>query len=141
MLNSPHCDVVSEAILKRFPTLLTALITQVSAYTAKRSAKPSRTKRSADGTWALASATSIAFSLAFFAGGLALLLGLVPMPIANWPASVDLGVLVLMVPLCALSLAIVAEVLRAAITTSLPSVQPPRLVAALSDWRPGHGEG
>lgn len=127
--------------MKRFPTLLTTLIAQVTAHTGRRSPKTSGTRRAADGTWALASATSIAFSLAFFAGGLALLLGLVPMPIANWPASVDLGVLVLMVPLCALCLAIVVEVLRAAITSSLPKVQPPRLVAALSDWRPGHGEG
>lgn len=94
----------------------------------------------AKGAAALASITAIAFSLAFFAGGLALVLGLTPLPAVQFAPTIDLGVLVLMVPLCALSLAIVFEVLRAAVT-GLPRVQPPRLTAALSDWRPGHGEG
>lgn len=90
--------------------------------------------------WALASASSIAFSLTFFAGGLALLFGLIPTSIASVAPSVDLAVLVLMVPLCALTLMIIAEALRAAMS-GVPRVQPPRLAAALSEWRPGRGEG
>ena len=123
----------------RFPTQIKALMRRVSRTVSAISAKRALARRSTGSAAALASVTTIAFSLAFFAGGLALLFGLAPVPAAALPG-IDLGVLVLMVPLCALTLAIVLEVLRAAVS-GLPRVQPPRLTAALSDWRPGHNEG
>ena len=46
----------------------------------------------------------------------------------------------LMVPLCALVLTMLAEVLRAALT-GLPRLRPPRAAPALSDWPAGRGEG
>ena len=126
-------------MFERIPTHLKVLLRRVNRQLAHIAASKPSARHSAASAAALSSVIAIAFSLAFFAGGLALLFGLLPLPAANLP-SVDLAVLVLMVPLCALTLAIVVEVLRAAIS-GLPRVQPPRLAAALSDWRPGNGEG
>lgn len=88
----------------------------------------------------MTSIAAISFSLTFVAGSVALLTGVMPPAVAGVNAPVDLGVLLLMVPLCALVLTILAEVFRAAIS-GLPRVAPPRLTPALSDWRPGRGEG
>jgi hypothetical protein len=87
----------------------------------------------------LTSIVAISFSLTFVATGVLLLLGLLPPTVASLDAPVDIGVLLLIVPLCALVLAIMAEVLRAAIS-GLPKAPGPR-VAPLTDCRPGHGEG
>lgn len=87
----------------------------------------------------LTSIVAISFSLTFVATGILLLLGILPPTVAALEAPVDIGVLLLMVPLCALVLAIMAEVLRAAIS-GLPKTPAPR-IAPLTDWRPGRGEG
>jgi hypothetical protein len=70
----------------------------------------------------------------------ALLAGVVPQSFSALPMPVDLGVLLLMVPLCALVLAIMAEALRAAMQ-GVPAGRARRTATALSQWRPGHGEG
>lgn len=127
-------------MLKRIPILLQAPQLLKALVRTKPATVDSGGVERPRADWALASATSIAFSLAFFVGGLMLLVGVAPVSLDMLSPALDLGVLVLMVPLCALTLAIVVEVLRAAMSGP-PRIEPPRLAAALSDWRPGHGEG
>jgi uncharacterized membrane protein YidH (DUF202 family) len=91
-------------------------------------------------SWNLTSVTAISFSLTFVLMSVALLAGVMPQSFAALPMPVDLGVLLLMVPLCALVLAIMAEALRAAMQ-GVPSGKARRTATALSQWRPGHGEG
>lgn len=88
----------------------------------------------------LTTITAISFSLTFVGVSLMLLAGVMPPSFAALEAPVDIGVLLLIVPLCALVLAMMAEVLRAAIKGSPPK-RAPRNASTLSDWRPGHGEG
>ena len=90
--------------------------------------------------WNLASIVAISFSLTFVGVSVALLMGALPASIASIQPPVDLGVLMLMVPLCALVFTMLAEVLLAAIR-GLPRIRAPRPTPALSAWRPGHGEG
>jgi hypothetical protein len=90
--------------------------------------------------WQLATITAISFSLTFVGVSIALLFGVLPPAFASIQPPVDLGVVVLMVPLCALVFTMLAEVLRAAIK-GLPRIRAPRPTPALSTWRPGHGEG
>jgi hypothetical protein len=90
-------------------------------------------------SWTPTSISAIGFSLTFVLVSFALLVGVLPPTVAALPGPVDLGVLLLMVPLCALTLAMMVEVLRAAFSGS-PQKRT-RTVTALSDWRPGHGEG
>lgn len=83
----------------------------------------------------LTAITAISFSLTFVAVSVALLTGLLPPAFDAIRLPVDLGVLLLIVPLCALVFAIVAEVLRSAISDA----RRPAVDAAA--WRPGRGEG
>lgn len=103
----------------------------------KRAGRRERRRQSAG---SLASVFAISFSLTFVAAGMLLLAGVLPPALSTLNPPVELGVLLLLVPLCALVLAILFEVLRAAIK-GLPRVPVPRAAPALSDWRPGHGEG
>jgi hypothetical protein len=89
--------------------------------------------------WSLASVTAISFSLTFAFVSLALLAGLLP-PTLTAALPVDLGVLLLIVPLSALVLAIMGEALRAALR-GVPDVPAPRTLTTLSGWRPGSREG
>lgn len=84
-------------------------------------------------SWSRASIAVVSFSLTFVAGGVALLAGLLPLSLTAVDASVDLGVLMLMVPVCALVLTMLVEVARTALS-GLPRVQPQRPVPALSNW-------
>jgi hypothetical protein len=88
----------------------------------------------------LTTVTAISFSLTFVGVSLMLLAGVIPPSFAALEAPVDLGVLLLIVPLCALVLAMMVEVLRAAIKGT-PGRRLSRNASTLSDWRPGHGEG
>ena len=90
--------------------------------------------------WNLATVVAISFSLTFVGVSVALLMGVLPASVASIQPPVDLGVLMLMVPLCALFFTMLAEVLLAAIR-GLPRIRAPRPTPALSAWRPGHGEG
>jgi hypothetical protein len=87
--------------------------------------------------------TVISFSLTFVGAGFALLLGLLPAD-ANFVASamgpIDTGIILLLIPLCALVLAILFEATRLALRGPVEIAQP-RPTPALSDWKPGHGEG
>lgn len=100
---------------------------------------PSGIRTGADKAIRLTSVTAISFSLTFVGVGVALLAGLLPERVSTLGNSIDVGVLLLFVPLCALIFAMVAEVLRAAVTRPLRSIAPPRM-PPLSGWRPGHGE-
>src|SRR5262245_23519265 len=99
------------------------------------------TKRAKLLSWNLASITAISFSLTFVGVSLALLAGVLPQKFASLDMPVDMGVVLLLVPLCALVLAMMAEVLRAAARGALPK-RPVRTASALiREWRPGNGEG
>jgi hypothetical protein len=88
----------------------------------------------------LIAVTAISFSLTFVGVSLALLAGVLPPSFAAIQPPVDLGVVLLMVPLFALVLAMMAEALRAAMKgTPRPHVH--RAVVALNTWQPGRGEG
>jgi hypothetical protein len=90
--------------------------------------------------WSVTSVTAISFSLTFVLMSIALVVGLLPPDMASLTMPVDLGVLLLIVPLSALVLAIMAEALRI-VVRGVPVHRAPRTVTALSDWRPGRGEG
>ena len=104
--------------------------------------KPARRSlfRRPSNPWNLATVVAISFSLTFVGVSIALLMGVLPASVASIQPPVDLGVLMLMVPLCALFFTMLAEVLLAAIR-GLPRIRAPRPTPALSAWRPGHGEG
>lgn len=88
----------------------------------------------------LTSAAAISFSLTFVAGGIALLTGLLPQNIITHFGEVDTGVVVLFVPLCALVLALLIEVVRSVVREGLR--QPaPRQANPLVAWKPGSNEG
>jgi len=101
--------------------------------------KPLISRRKA-GASPLAAAAVIGFSLTLVAAGLAILMGVVPSRTMLGAQGIDATVLLLFVPLCALTFAILAEAVRATVTGSFrhPVRAPtPRPEA----WRPGHGEG
>lgn len=102
--------------------------------------KPLRTKTFRAGTSRLASTAVIGFSFTFVAAGVAMLVGLVPQRMLPSLDGLDATVLLLFVPLCALTLTILAEAVRATITGSY---RRPAHVQAnpLEPWRPGQGEG
>lgn len=79
---------------------------------------------------------AISFSLTFVGVSLALLFGLLPTTVSVFRSSIDVGVVLLIAPLSALMLAILVEVLGAAVR-GLPRVRPPIDAPALSGWRPG----
>jgi hypothetical protein len=89
----------------------------------------------------LTTITAISFSLTFVGVSLMLLAGVMPQSFAALEAPVDIGVLLLIVPLCALVLAMMAEVLRAAVKGAPPKRAPRNASTLISEWRPGHGEG
>jgi hypothetical protein len=107
------------------------------------STKISSAKMSAARRKALNMVTVISFSLTFVGAGVALMLGLLP-PDANFVASamgpIDTGIVLLLIPLCALCLAILFEATRLAMRGPIEIAQP-RPTPALSDWKPGTGEG
>lgn len=88
----------------------------------------------------LSAAAVIGFSLTLVGTGIAMLVGLVPHRMLPALDGIDATILLLFLPLCALTFAILAEAVRAAFAGSLrPALQgtPNRL----SPWRPGQGEG
>ncbi|HEV7275133.1 MAG TPA: hypothetical protein VGN80_02490 [Devosiaceae bacterium] len=101
---------------------------------------PSTLPTGRDRATGLASVTAISFSLTFVGVSLALLAGLLPERVANIGASIDVGVLLLFLPLCALAFAISVEVVRAARKGPLRYSAPPR-ARPLSGWRPEGDRG
>ncbi len=93
---------------------------------------------------ALTTVTIISFSLTFALAGFALLMGLLPQDAnllaASNGASVDTGIVLLVVPLVALVAAILFEATRLALRGPIKIVKP-RPTITLSNWKPGHGEG
>lgn len=88
----------------------------------------------------LSAAAIIGFSLTLVGAGIAMMLGLVPQRMLPGLDGVDATVLLLFVPLCALTLAILAEAVRAAFTGNFRQAVLPK-ANLLEPWRPGHGEG
>ena len=102
--------------------------------------KPLKPLRLRAGASRLTAAAAIGFSFTFVAAGVAMLAGVVPDRVLFGLGGMDATVLLLFVPLCALTLAILAEAVR---TTLAGEFRQPARVHAnpLEPWRPGRGEG
>lgn len=87
----------------------------------------------------LTSAAVIGFSLTLVGAGVAMLLGLVPQRMLPALDGMDATVLLLFVPLCALTLAILFEATRTSFGGGFRRVVRP--ANPLEPWRPGRGEG
>lgn len=83
---------------------------------------------------------TITFALVFLGVIAAFALGALPSEALTFGGNVEAGVVLLFVPLCALIFAVLVEVIRSALTSSL-GPQQPRSDRPLLNWRPGHGEG
>lgn len=92
------------------------------------------------GAGRLSAAAVIAFSLTLVGAGIAMLVGLVPHRMLPALDGIDATIVLLFVPLCALTLAILAEATRAAFGGALRPA-PVRGANPLEPWRPGQGEG
>jgi hypothetical protein len=92
------------------------------------------------GAGRLSAAAVIAFSLTLVGAGIAMLAGLVPHRMLPALDGIDATIVLLFVPLCALTLAILAEAVRASFAGSLRPA-PVRAANPLEPWRPGQGEG
>lgn len=88
----------------------------------------------------LNAAAAISFSLTFLAAGVALLVGVIPSRVIIGMNEVDVGVVLLFVPLCALLLAIIVEVVRSIMRDGV-SQPAPRRASSLDAWKPGTREG
>ena len=88
---------------------------------------------------AAATIAAISFSFTFLAASLAFLAGLLPPAVTAPDLPVDIGVLLLAVPLFALVFAILGEAVRIAHGARLPKAAPHRPRAALSGRRPRFG--
>ena len=80
----------------------------------------------------------VGFSLTLLIAGLALLGGYMPFKGMSLGARVDLGALLLFAPVCALTFAIVAEVIRIALKSPLTFTEPE---TRRLRWSPGQREG
>jgi len=87
----------------------------------------------------LTAAAAISFSLTFVGAGVALLLGYLPQATRLGTTDIDTGVVLLVVPLCALLLAIIVEVTRSTLRETVHDTRP--RTNPLGAWKPGHGEG
>lgn len=88
----------------------------------------------------LSSAAIIGFSLTLVGAGIAVLIGLVPPRMLPALDGMDASVALLFVPLCALTLAILAEAVRTSFGGSLRQATVSRS-NPLEPWSPGRGEG
>lgn len=99
------------------------------------------TKRRSPGSSRLSAAAVIGFSLTFVGAGVAMLLGFVPHRMLPALDGIDATILLLFVPLCALTLAILAEAVRASFAGSLRPAAARARSNPLEPWQPGRGEG
>ncbi len=97
-------------------------------------------RRSA-GTSRLSAAAVIGFSLTLVGTGVAMLFGLVPQRMLPALDGIDATILLLFVPLCALTFAILAEAVRSTLSGSFRPVPAPSHASRLEPWRPGKNEG
>lgn len=84
------------------------------------------------------SSAAIGFALTFVVAVIAVVAGILPRVGLAAALSVDVGVMLLFVPLCALVLAVLVEVVRG---LSDPQASVHRTDDRFAAWRPGHGEG
>lgn len=98
-------------------------------------------RRRSAGASHLSAAAVIGFSLTLVITGIAMLLGLVPQRMLPALDGIDATILLLFVPLCALTLAILAEAIRATLTGNFSPVAARSRENPLEPWRPGRGEG
>ena len=89
----------------------------------------------------LTAAAVIGFSLTLVGAGIAMLFGFVPQRMLPALDGMDATVLLLFVPLCALTFAIIAEAIRATLSGGVHHAPARTHASALETWRPGRGEG
>lgn len=87
------------------------------------------------------SGATVGFAFVFAAVSVALLAGGLPKVLRGPQGEIDTGVLLLFLPLCALALGMVAEVVRAAFSQPVLSSRKAVTRQPLSEWKPGLGEG
>ena len=97
--------------------------------------------RKSAGASHLSAAAIIGFSLTLVGAGVAMLLGLVPQRMLPALDGIDATILLLFLPLCALTFAILAEAVRASLTGSFRPVLARSQANPLEPWRPGQNEG
>ena len=102
---------------------------------------PNRKTPGRSGTGHLSAAAVIGFSLTLVGTGVAMLLGLVPQRMLPVLDGIDATIILLFLPLCALTLAILAEAVRSTLTGSFRPVPVRSHATRLEPWRPGRGEG
>jgi hypothetical protein len=100
-----------------------------------------RPTRRRAGASPLAATAVIGFSFTLVGAGLAMLFGFVPQRMLPALDGIDATILLLFVPLCALTFAILAEAIRATLTGSFRHAPARGHASSLEPWRPGHGEG
>ena len=132
MPDAANANLVSE-------TVVDAEIAEDTPAPAAASPPPAKAPKSLRNLTTIA---AISFSLTFVGVSVALLAGVLPRDLTALDLGVDMGVVLLMVPVCALVLATLLEVVRTAIR-GLPRIRPPRPATILSaapassmDWRP-----
>ena len=81
---------------------------------------------------------AIGFALTLLVAVVALSSGLLPRFALGAGLSVDMASMLLFLPLCALVLAVLVEVVRG---ISDPAPLPRQAESRFAPWRPGHGEG
>jgi hypothetical protein len=89
----------------------------------------------------LGAAAAISFSLTFVVAGILFATGVIPPHTIAGLGEIDTGVVMLFVPLCALTFAIMAEVVRSILRDGLRHQPKPRAANPLAAWKPGTGEG
>lgn len=89
----------------------------------------------------LSAATAISFSLTFVVAGVLFATGVIPPHTITGLGEIDTGVIMLFVPLCALTFAITGEVVRSILRDGLRRQPKPRNANPLAAWKPGTGEG
>ena len=98
-------------------------------------ATPAARRRAAKFT----TATVVSFSLTLFAGGVAILAGMVPLKALTSVERIDLGMVLFVAPIVALVLAVLVETTRIALSQQpLPE---PRRQQVVRNWTPGRREG
>ena len=89
----------------------------------------------------LSAGMAISFSLTFVVAGILFATGVIPPHTIAGLGEIDTGVVMLFVPLCALTFALMGEVVRSILRDGLRHQPKPRNANPLAAWKPGTGEG
>ncbi|MEO6012239.1 MAG: hypothetical protein ABIQ30_01455 [Devosia sp.] len=103
-----------------------------------KTATPPLSKARKSRTFAFSTTAIVSFSLTLLGGSVAVLSGLLPLNTLNFGERMDVGTMLFIAPVLALTLGVIFEATRIALTRAeLPE---PRRRQTVS-WSPGRGEG